>query len=457
MRTVCFFPTAFLLWILMASCGVAAAAENDSPPVALLGIEGGIGPAATEFIGQGLDEAREKDAQLLIITMDTPGGLMEATRDIVKLILNAPIPVAVFVYPEGSRAASAGTYILYSSHIAVMAPVCTTGAATPIRIGNGPMGFLGNGKQVMKAGSDAVEDEAPDAAQRKIIEEAVAYIRELANKRGRNADWAEKAVREGVSIETSAAREKNVIDFIAQNPEMLLEKLDGHEVRINEQTRTLMTAGSIVFHIEPSWRTQLLSIITNPNIAYILLLIGIYGLLLEGYNPGALVPGVAGAISLLLAFYALQILPVNLVGVGLIILGVILMVSEAFVPSFGALGLGGVIALVLGGIFLVDPDIPGFGVDPAFISAVGITMGLVFLALTVFLVRARQRPVVAGREDLVGAAGRALSDFENGRGTVFVHGERWRATSSHPLKKDDPIQITGIDGLTLIVAPGDQE
>lgn len=443
-----------LILLYTAIAPAAGAGEPPSRPVFLLTIEGGIGPATTEYIEQGLDEARKNNAALLLLTMDTPGGLMSATRDIVKLILNAPLPVATLVYPQGARAASAGTYILYASHIAAMAPACTTGAATPVQMGSSaPDPQDPSGDPATEEENRQNEDDPIPAREQKVINEAVSFIRELAKKRGRNADWAEKAVRKAATIETSEAREINVIDFIAASPEELLEKADGKTVEVSGQSHILRTAQSTIVTIEPNWRTRLLSVITNPNVAYILLLIGIYGLLLEGYNPGALLPGIAGAISLLLAFYALQILPVNLVGVGLIILGAILMVSEAFAPSFGILGIGGVIALVLGGIFLVDPDIPGFGIDPAFVSAVGVTMGIVFLALTAFLVRARQRPASTGREELIGARGRALSDFRNGRGAVFVRGERWRGSTSRDIKKNEVVRITGIEGLTLMVAP----
>ena len=458
-----FAATATILISLLAG-PVSAEADNDTPPVYMIGIEGGIGPATTEFVEYGLKQATENDAQLLILTMNTPGGLMSSTRDIIQLILNSPTPVAALVYPQGAQAASAGTYILYASHIAAMAPACTTGAATPIQMMGAHLPSR-TGQPVHSMGiplqpegdeepenEDAPTDEL-SAQERKVINEAVSFIRELADKRGRNADWAEEAVREAASIQTSAAREMNVIDFIANSPEELLEKIDGLEVDMNGDPVILRTADSEIVHVEPNWRTRLLTVITNPNIAYILLIIGLYGLLLEGYSPGAIVPGVAGAISLLLALYALQILPVNLVGVVLILFGVILMVSETFVPSFGILGFGGVISIVLGGIFLVDPNVPGFGVDPAFIGAIGATLGIVFLALTAFLIRARQRPAAAGKEELPDTKGRALSDFTNGHGTVFVRGERWRATSDHPIRKDEPVRVTGIEGLTLTVRP----
>lgn len=460
---------AALILLLLPAGSIFAETENDIPPVYMIGIEGGIGPATTEYVEYGLKQADENDAQLLILTMNTPGGLMSSTRDIIQLILNSPVPVAALVYPQGAQAASAGTYILYASHIAAMAPACTTGAATPIRMmGTRSSSEAGQPLYSMGIPLQPEEEEEPgdpmqndedtpadelSAQERKVINEAVSFIRELADKRGRNAEWAEKAVREAASIQTSVAKEMNVIDFIANSPEELLDKTDGLEVDMNGEPVILRTAGSEIVHVEPNWRTRLLTVITNPNIAYILLIIGLYGLLLEGYSPGAIVPGVAGAISLLLALYALQILPVNLVGVVLILFGVILMVSETFVPSFGILGFGGVISIVLGGIFLVDPNVPGFGIDPAFIGAIGATLGIVFLALTAFLIRARQRPAAAGKEELPDTRGRALSDFTNGYGTVFVRGERWRARSDHPIRKDASVRVTEIDGLTLRVRP----
>jgi membrane-bound serine protease (ClpP class) len=467
-RLVSFAILTFLFPVCLALCPGPLSADEGDSPVCLIAIEGAIGPAATAYVEEGFEAAQRKGSPLLLITMDTPGGLSAATRDIVKLILNAPIPVAVLVYPQGARAASAGTYILYSSHIAAMAPACTVGAATPVQMGGSPLRPKEEegpppeeeGAENGEKGSEKAEKKekgAPpvpaDAKERKVVNDAVAFIRGLAEKRGRNAEWAEKAVREAASIKTGDAIEKDVIDLVADSPETLLEQIDGRKVALNGQEVVLSTAGRGIFHVAPNWRIRLLSALTNPNLAYILLIVGIYGLLLEGYNPGAIVPGVVGAICLFLAFYALQILPVNMAGIGLILIGAILMVSEAFVPSFGALGIGGVIALVLGGIFLIDPGTPGYGVDPALVSAVGIAAGLLFLAVTAYLVRARRRPVVSGSEELIGKTAQALTGFEAGQGTVFVRGERWRARSSFPVRKEEAVRIQGMEGLTLIVAP----
>jgi membrane-bound serine protease (ClpP class) len=459
-----------LAFLLLFPAGFLALAAEAPQPVCLMEIEGGIGPATTAYLEQAIESSQEKGAQLLVATMDTPGGLSAATRDIVKRILNAPLPVAVFVYPEGSRAASAGTYILYSSHIAAMAPACTVGAATPVRMGGGPFGGGGDEEEAGKeegppgdsgegaGGEREKEGEGPppgssDAMQRKVINDAVAFIQGLAEKRGRNAEWAEKAVREAASIKTGEALSENVIDLVAESPEALLDAVDGREIAFNGGTVRLQTAESEIIRLSPDWQIRLLSAITNPNLAYILLIIGIYGLLLEGYSPGAMVPGIVGAISLLVALYALQVLPISFAGIALVVVGAILIVAEAFVPSFGALGIGGVIALVLGGIFLVEPGTPGFGVDPALVGAVGAVSGLIFLALTAYLVRARRQPVVSGREEMIGAEGTSLSDFEGGRGSVLVRGERWRALSSAPIEKGEKIRVTQIDGLTLTVAP----
>jgi len=427
--------------------------ESSDRRAVLVDVQGPIGPATVEFLVDSLEEAAKRNAELLIVRLDTPGGLDASTRDIVKAILNSPVPVATFVAPEGARAASAGTYILYASHIAAMSPVSHVGAATPVSIiGGKPPGQEepdGNEKD------SGAATEPTDVMSRKAINDAVAWVRSLATKRGRNADWAELAVREAASITAIEALEIGVIDMIAKDVGDLLEQVHGKTVEVQGRDRVMDTSSLLVEQLEPSWKSELLAVITSPTIAYLLLLIGVYGLIFEGYNPGAVFPGVIGAICLLVALYAFQMLPVNYAGFALIILGIILMIAEAIAPSFGALGIGGVIAMVIGSIILIDTDVPGFMVSRPLIGAIALASSLGLMAIIGIAVKARKRPVVAGREQLLGAEGTALWDFEQ-RGSVFVHSERWSAVSSTPLRKGQAIVVTGIDGLTLKVRPADQ-
>jgi membrane-bound serine protease (ClpP class) len=428
----------------------------------MLDVEGPIGPATMAFVVDTLEAAATQPAELVIIRMDTPGGLDASTRDIIKSILNSPVPVATFVTPEGARAASAGTYILYASHIAAMSPATHLGAATPVAIAPGNSAPPGEEpppqsgeSEDLSAGEPGENSPLPSpgsAMERKAINDSVAYLRGLAARRGRNADWAEKAVREAASITAAEALELGVIDLVAQNLDDLLEQINGKTVDVQGRERILDTGSLRIETMEPDWKSELLAVITSPTIAYVLLLIGIYGLILEGYHPGAIVPGVVGAICLLVALYAFQMLPVNYAGFALIVLGIILMIGEVMAPSFGALGIGGVIAMVIGSIILIDTDVPGFAVSRPLIGAIALTSSLGLMAIIGFAVRARQRPVVSGREEMLGAMGTALLDFER-RGQVFVHGERWSAVSSAALREGEAIVVTGIDGLTLEVRP----
>jgi membrane-bound serine protease (ClpP class) len=430
---------------LISNADPAGGADN---PVIQLIVEGAIGPATDDYIGRALDTAAERNAELVVIRMDTPGGLDSAMRGIIKSITKSAVPVATYVAPTGARAASAGTYILYASHIAAMAPGTNVGAATPVKIGGGaPMGRQGEDEEEKPS-----EDSTGDASDQKIINDAVAYLRSLAELRGRNQEWAEQAVREAASLPASEALELGVIDIVATGMADLLKQVDGRQVTVQGQQRTLQTAGSVVDQLAPDWRSRFLSVITNPNVAYILMLIGIYGLMLEFSNPGAIVPGTIGAISLLLALYAFQLLPINYAGMGLILLGVALMVGEAFQPSFGVLGIGGLTAFVIGSIILIDTEAPGFGIDISVIISFSIISALVFIVVIGMAIKARRRPVVSGMEQLVGADAMVLADFDR-EGRVSIHSETWKALSSAPVRKGQEVKVSGIQGLTLLVEP----
>ena len=428
----------------------------DSTATAVkLEIKGAIGPATGAYIVKGIAHAEDINAQLIIIEMDTPGGLDSAMRDIIKGILNSRVPVVTYVSPSGSRAASAGTYILYASHIAAMSPATNLGAATPVQIGGGETPAP-PGPEKDNDGADDTEKAEPrstkTAMEKKVINDAVAYIRGLAELRNRNGDWAEQAVREAESLSAQEALEKNVIDVVADSIPNLLDAINGRVVKVADTEQELLTVDMTIEEFEPDWRTKLLATITNPNIAYMLMLAGIYGLLFEGYNPGAIVPGVVGAICLLLALFAFQILPVNYAGLALILLGVMLIVAEAFVPSFGTLGLGGIAAFVFGSIILLDSDIPGMAIARALIGGVALTASTLLLAMIYLLMRIRRKPAVSGIESMLGTIAEALEDFDK-TGAVFVNGERWNARSGIAVKKGDKLQITAVDHLVLEVEP----
>lgn len=446
-----------LFILLILSMSVPAQAAD----VVTLEINGVIGPATSDYISRSLDFASESGANLIIIRMDTPGGLDTAMRDIIKKIVASPVPIASFVHPSGSRAASAGTYILYASHIAAMAPATNLGAATPVQIGmpGGAPAPERSRKEDDEYEDEAATDEAPESSEqgssrddlsRKMVNDAVAYLRGLAKMRGRNEQWAEQSVRAAASLPAEDALERNVIDFIAADVDDLLRQLNGHSVNVLGQDVTLDTTSVTVEHIAPDWRSRLLAVISNPNIAYVLMLLGIYGLIFELANPGAVVPGTIGAICLLLALYAFQVLPINYTGFALIILGIGLMAAEAFAPSFGILGLGGIAAFLTGSLLLIDTDVPGLAIDPALIGAFAITSGVLFILALGMAFRARRARVVSGREELIGSIGVAIESFKE-TGSVRVHSEIWTATTDTPIAEGDRVIVKAMQGLTLQV------
>jgi membrane-bound serine protease (ClpP class) len=405
--------------------------------VLVLEIQGVIGPALSEYIDQGLQQAKDKKSTLLVLEMDTPGGLDSSMRDIIQAILASPVPVATYVSPQGARAASAGTYILYGSHVAAMAPATNLGAATPVQIGGWPA--LPEKSEKPHEQDDEKEQQLSGSAmQRKILNDAEAYIRGLAKRNNRNSDWAAKAVREAVSLSASEALELGVIDLMADDLEGLLIQLDGREVEAGERNLVLATAGARVERLEKDWRLQLLGVLTNPNIAYILLLVGVYGIIFELANPGQVLPGVVGTIAILLALYTFQLLPINYAGLALILVGIVFMVAEAFAPSFGALGIGGIIAFVIGSVILLDAEY--LRISYLLIGGITLFSALFFLWVLARMVALRRRPVVAGLDQMVGCMAEAMEDF-SGEGRVLVQGESWLGRCEQPVKVGQKLRV----------------
>jgi len=440
---------AALLLCLLVTLPVAA----DEPAtvydaVWVLDLDGAVGPATSDYLVRGLADAAAAEARLVVIRMDTPGGLDGAMRDIISAILASPVPVASFVAPQGARAASAGTYILYASHIAAMAPATNLGAATPVSIGS-PGSVTPPGTQ-QESDTEQTDGDASTAMERKMVNDASAYIRGLATLRGRNAEWAELAVRDAVSLSADEALEQNVIDLVANGLTELLTALEGTEVKMADGSITLALKDARIVEASPDWRTEFLSIITNPSLVIILGMLGFYGIILEFYNPGSLVPGTIGVICLVLAGYSLQLLPVNYAGLALLLLGVALMVAEAVSPSFGILGIGGLVAFVIGGVILIDTDVEAFQVGWPLLAAVGVMTGAFIIITISIALRMRRQPATTGIELILGEVGIALADF-NGDGQVQIGGEIWHAQCEQSIQAGDRVIVTAISGLTLSV------
>ncbi len=437
-------------WLVMAAANSTNAVS--SPRIIQLEIEGPIGPATSDYVADELDYAQEAKAPLVILRLDTPGGLDTAMREIIKKIIASPVPVATFVAPGGARAASAGVYILYASHVSAMMPATNLGAATPVQLGMS--GGFDEAKPKSDDKSKVGSQEPGSVMERKMTNDAVAYIRGLASLRGRNADWAEKAVRDSVSLPAEEALKLKIIDLLASNVNDLLKQMDGRSVNVLGQTVKLNLADAQIDLHQPDWRNRLLAGVADPNVAYILMLIGIYGLIIEFYHPGAVAPGTIGAICLLLALYALQALPVNYAGLALILLGIGLMIAEAFAPSFGMLGIGGITAFVFGSVILMNPDIAGAEAELSLgvIAVFAIISVILCIVTTRLLLKVRRKPVVSGREELIGASATVMEDFAL-QGRVWIHSEAWSARTEHPVKKGQAVNVTGIEGLTLSVTP----
>ncbi|MCG5075391.1 NfeD family protein [Paraburkholderia tagetis] len=508
---------AALMVVCAAVAALSAVAQAQPAPAAARGavvvmtVSGAIGPASADFIVRTLERAAQQHAQLAILQLDTPGGLDTSMRQIIKAILGSPVPVAAFVAPGGARAASAGTYIVYASHVAAMAPGTNLGAASPVQLGIG--GGIGGGPgspgnpgipgaaSGTKANDNATNNANDNASTeaRKVMHDATAYIRSLAQLRGRNVAWAERAVREAVSLSASEALDQHVIDLIAEDPVDLAHKLDGRAIATQAGTVRLATAHAPLVYVVPDWRNHFLSIVADPNVALILLTIGIYGLFFEFANPGFVLPGVAGGICLLIGLFAMQLLPINYAGLGLVMLGLACLIAEAFLPTFGVLGFGGIVAFAVGALMLINTDVPGYGIPIPLIAGLALGGAAFVAAVSSVALRARRRPVVTGSEAMVGAIGEIMDDGlkpdrrsadadANAKtnadadaktnadadantnaaraqspgaashaalasGWARVHGERWRVACAVPLAAGSQVRVTARNGLMLTVTP----
>jgi membrane-bound serine protease (ClpP class) len=427
---------------LLLATALLWGAQALAAPVVVVPLDGAVGPAAADFVRRSIERAATDGTALVVLRIDTPGGLDTSMREIIKAILASPVPVAAFVAPSGARAASAGTFIVYASHIAAMAPGTNLGAASPVALMGG-----GDNKEGKKG---------EDTMMRKATNDAVAYIRGFAQLRHRNADWAERAVREGVSLPADEALKQKVVDLVAPDLPALLKALEGRTVEAGGAKHTLHLAGASAQEVQPDWRTKFLAVITNPSVAYLLVLLGVYALLFEFMNPGMMLPGVVGVIALIIAAYALHMLPVNYAGLALILLGIAFMIAEAFFPAFGSLGIGGIVAFVLGSIMLIeDTELPDFAIPVALIAGVAVASAGFLIFVLGMLVQSRRRAPVSGREHLIGARGEALGDFE-GEGWARVQGEQWKVRAAGAVHRGQKLRVKGMQGLVLDVEPESQ-
>ena len=399
-------------------------------------VEGIIGPVSANYVKRVIEKAEKKDAEALVLLLDTPGGLDGAMRDIVKNELNSSVPIIVYVHPSGARDASAGVFLTYAAHIAAMTPGTNLGAAHPVSIS--PQGMGG--------GEEKKED---DTMMKKVTEDAAAYIRSIAKKKNRNIEWAEKAVRESVSATAEEALKLGIIDLIVSSVDELLEKIHGIEVELPGGSKKLDTKNAKKEEMPMNFREEFLSLISNPNIAYILFLVGVYGLIFEIRSPGAIIPGLIGALCLILAFYSFQTLPINYAGVALIILGIAMFIMEVLTPTYGPLTIGGIVSMSIGSMMLINSDLEFLQISkPLIFAAVGTTAAFLIFALGAVLKAMRAKPI-SGKEGLVGATGKAVSDINIKGGKVFLNGAYWDAVSDKKIKKDSEIEVIELNGLTL--------
>jgi len=446
-------------WLLMLSLLLPllpAAGDEPVPPGALwmMKLDGVVGPSSADYLVRGIERAGESGAAAVLLRIDTPGGLDSAMREMVSAVLAAPLPVICHVAPSGARAASAGTFLLYACHVAAMAPATNLGAATPVSIGTpltpSPGDVAPSGEEQDKSEAESASGSAKSPMERKITNDAVAYIRGLAELRGRNAEWAEQAVREGASLSASAALEQGVIDLVAADAESLLKALTGKKVQVGSREFTLDLAGAPRITHDPDWRSEFLAVITNPNVAYVLMLIGLYGLIYEFANPGFGLPGVLGLTCLLVALYAFQILPVSYAGLGLMLLGVGLIAAEVMMPSFGIFGIGGLIAFVVGSIMLMDTEIPAYQIAMPVIAALSLMTGLLLFAILGMAMRAHRRPRVFDTATSVGHSV-LIEQVNPDQVLARYDGELWSVRCDAPLSVGDRVRIRKLDGLTLVV------
>lgn len=422
-------------------------AEEGGRRALSVAIDGAIGPASAAYVKDALIKAAQRQAEIVILKMNTPGGLNSSMREIIADVLASPVPVVGYVAPSGAHAASAGTYILYATHIAAMAPGTNIGAATPVQIGGS---FPGLPSGTPDKDSKDKKDEPKDAMTAKVTNDAVAFIRSLAELRNRNADWAEKAVREAATLSANGALQAQVIDIVARDPADLLRQIDGRVVEVvGGKTRRLATKDAVVEVVDPGWISRFLAVVTDPNVAFILLMVGIYGLIFEFVSPGAVAPGIVGTICLLIGLYALNLLPINYAGLGLMLIGVALLAVEAFTPTV-VVGLGGVVAFVLGAIMLVRVEAPGYRLSWTVIATVAATFtGFILLVLGA-LRRARKGPARVGAQAMQGLSAEVL-DWNGTEGHVFTHGERWQARGAGAFRPGERVEVANIVDLTLVV------